>query len=111
MSFEYKHSLFKKVAHDVYNTKNVLLSLATKHQQWMAYHLDERSLFKSYLNIEKVKAAQVLSLDSPHRNAVLTKFPHADTVVISCKVQLFGTEYAQIMIIMAGQSVILGKKT
>lgn len=103
MRFESKHGLFKKVARDVHNTKNLLLSLATKHQQLMAYHLDGQSHFKSDINIEKVKAAQVSSWDSSHRNAILAKFPNADTVNMSCKVQLFGTEYAQNMIVMSGQ--------
>lgn len=103
MRFESKIGLFKKVARDVHNTKNLLFSLATKHQQLMAYHLDGQSLFKSD-NIEKVKTVQLSSLDSSSRNAVLTKFPNADTVNIACKVQLFGTEYAQNMILMAGQS-------
>lgn len=69
----------------------------------MAYHLDGQSLFKPDINIEKVKAAQVSSLDSPHRNAILAKFPNADTVNMFCKVQLFGTEYAPNMIVMSGQ--------
>lgn len=104
MRFISKQGLFKKVARDVHNTKNLLFSLAIKHQQLMAYHLDGQSLFKSDINTEKVKTVQVSSLDSSSRNAVLTKFPNADTVNIACKVQLFGTEYAQNMILMAGQS-------
>lgn len=103
MRFESKHGLFKKVARNVHNTKNLLLSLATKHQQLMAYHLDGQSLFKADINIEKVKAVRVSSLDSPRRNAILAKFPNVDIVNMSCKIQLFGTEYAQNMIIMSGE--------
>lgn len=34
----------KTIAHDGRNVKNVLRSLATKHQQLMAYHLDGQNL-------------------------------------------------------------------
>lgn len=104
MRFESKHSFFKKVARDVHNMKNVLLSLATKHQQLMAYHFDGQSLFKSDMYIDKVNAIQVSCLDVHQRNAVKAKFPHADTVSVAGKVQLFGTEYSQNMIVMAGYS-------
>ena len=70
----------------MHNTKNVLLTLATKHQQLMVYHLDGENIFGSDINIEKVKAAQVSSLDSPHKEGIIAKFPNADTVNISCKV-------------------------
>lgn len=104
MRFESKHGIFKKVARDVHNMKNVLLSLATKHQQLMAYHFDGQSLFKSDMYIDKVKAIQVSSLDVHQRNAIRTKFPHAETVSVAGKVLLFGTEYAQNMIVTSGYS-------
>lgn len=103
MRFESKHGLFKRVARNVHNTKNVLMSLATKHQQLMAYHLDGQSVFKSDLYIDKVRAVQVGSLDIAQRSAVLRKFPDVETVSVTRKVQFFGTEYGQGMIITAGQ--------
>lgn len=102
MRFESKHSVFKRVARNVH-MKNVLMSLATKHQQLMAYHLDGQSVFKSDLYIDKVRAVQVGSLDIAQRSAVLRKFPDVETVSVTRKVQFFGTEYGQGMIITAGQ--------
>ena len=45
MRCESKHSFFKKVVHDIHNFKNVLLTLSSKHQQMMAYHLDGQNVF------------------------------------------------------------------
>lgn len=70
----------------------------------MAYHLDGQGFLKSDLYIEKLKAVQVSSLDIAQRCAVLRKFPNVDIVCISTEASLFGTEYAQEMIITAGHS-------
>lgn len=47
--FEAKHSCFKRVVHDVQNFKNILLTLATKHQLTLAYYLDLPSLRSSLI--------------------------------------------------------------
>ncbi len=44
MRYESKHNFFKRVVHDVVNFKNILLTVATQHQQMMAYYLDGKSL-------------------------------------------------------------------
>lgn len=48
MRFEGKHRFFKRVVHDAQNLKNVLLTLARRHQYMMAYHLSSPSFFKPY---------------------------------------------------------------
>lgn len=54
MRFEPKHSFFKKVVRDTQNFKNILVSLASKHQLMVAYHLDS-NLFKHHVHVESVK--------------------------------------------------------
>ncbi len=50
--------LKKKVVNDTHNFKNVLLSLATKHQQMFAYFLEGHSLFKPQLYVESLKVVE-----------------------------------------------------
>ena len=103
MRSESKHSVFKRIARDLHNTKNLELSLGTKHQQFMAYYLDGQSLFQSNLYIEKISTVQIGPLNSSHKSAVSSKYPYNNTVCLTSKVQLFGTEYAEGMVVSAGQ--------
>lgn len=103
MRFESKHSFFKKIVHDTHNFKNVLLTLSTKHQQMMAYHLDGHSLFKSKLYVESVKVVKISSLEETLRAVIKRKYPDQETVSLSKDVRLHGTQYVEGMIISAGQ--------
>ena len=105
MRFEAKHSFFKKVIHDTHNWKNVLLTLSSKHQQMMAYHLDNENLFKTKLYVEKVKVIRVSELDPLLKCAIQKKYPHLDSVSLSKSVHLHGTQYAEGMIYLRGSAV------
>lgn len=101
--FEAKHSFFKKVVHDTHNFKNVLHTLATKHQQMSAFYLEGHSLFKPQLYVENVKVVEISSLDTTLRVAVTKKCPHKKTVSLCSDVRLQGVRYFRDMIISAGQ--------
>ena len=105
MRFEAKHSFFKKVIHDTHNWKNVLLTLSSKHQQMMAYHLDNENLLKTKLYVEKVKVIRVSELDPLLKCAIQKKYPHLDSVSLSKSVHLHGTQYAEGMIYLQGSAV------
>lgn len=61
MRFEAKHRLFKKVVYDTHNWRNVLLIHSSKHQQMMAYHLDNQKCFKPKLYLDNVKVFRLCS--------------------------------------------------
>lgn len=103
MRFDSKHSVFKRIAHDLINTKNLQVSLGRKHQQFMAYYLDGQSLFQSNFYIKKISTVHIESLNSSQKSAVSRKYPYHNTVCLTSKVQLFGTEYAEGMVVLAGQ--------
>lgn len=103
MRFESKHSFFKKVVHDVFNFKNVLLTLFSKHQQMMAYYIDGQNLFKPKLYIGSVDRVKISSLEEKPRTAIEKKYPHQDTVSLAKDVHLYGTQYVKGMIVSAGQ--------
>lgn len=48
MRFEGKHRFFKRVVHDTQNFKNVLKTLADRHQYMVAYHLSASGFFKLF---------------------------------------------------------------
>lgn len=101
MRFEAKHSFFKKIVHDTHNFKNVLLMLATKHQQMIAYYLDGQSVFKPQRYVEGVKVVAIASLDATKRSAVSLKYPHQESVSLSSDVHLHGVRYVEGMVISA----------
>lgn len=102
MRFEAKHSFFKTVVHDVQNFKNILVTLASKHQLMVAYHLDS-NLFRQRIHVENVRVVQVTSLDATWRDTVQRRCSHLTTVSLSSDVQVDGIRYREGMIISAGQ--------
>lgn len=54
MRFEGKHKFFKRVIRTAQNFKNVAMTLATKHQKAVSYHLDCSSFFRPSVEMSKV---------------------------------------------------------
>lgn len=46
MRFEGKHKVFKKIVRDTHNYKDVLKTLAERHQNMMAFYLSSQRFFK-----------------------------------------------------------------
>lgn len=103
MRFEAKHSFFKKVVHDVHNFKNILLTLATKHQLMMAHYLSGPSLFSPSLSVQNIKTVSTCSLDIPQRNVVKNKYPHLQMLSLASDVHMYGTLFSEGMILSAGE--------
>lgn len=99
MRFEAKHSYFKSVVHDVRNFKNILLTLAAKHQLMMAHYLDVPSLFPPVISVQKVKHVRTCTLDVQQKAAVLQKYPHRRDVSLTPDVHLNGTHYSKGMVL------------
>lgn len=102
MRFEAKHSFFKRVVHDTQNFKNILVTLAFKHQLMVAYHLDS-NLFKHHIHAECVKVVAVASLDGSWREAFQRMCSHLNSVSLASDVQVDGIRYREGMVISAGQ--------
>lgn len=63
MRFEGKHKFFKRAICNAQNFKNVAMTLATKHQKAVSYHLDCSSFFRS--SVEMTKVTPVLLASFP----------------------------------------------
>ena len=63
MRFEGKHKFFKKAIRNTQNFKNVAMTLATKHQKAVSYHLDCSAFFKP--SVEMTRVTPVLLASFP----------------------------------------------
>ncbi|KAL0994521.1 hypothetical protein UPYG_G00123420 [Umbra pygmaea] len=67
MRFEAKHRFFKRVVHDAQNFKNILKTMAIRHQHMMAYHLAAPSFFKPKTQASRVDSVLVSALPESER--------------------------------------------
>ncbi|KAL2101492.1 hypothetical protein ACEWY4_003253 [Coilia grayii] len=72
--FEAKHSFFKKVVRNTGNFKNVLQTLATRHQLMLSYYLEMPTIFKPNIETGRVSVVPVAILDATIREAIWNKF-------------------------------------
>lgn len=103
MRFEGKHSFFKRVMHDTHNFKNVLKTLATRHQYMMAYHLNALLYFRPHTQSSSVTSFQVSTLPQVAKDFIETK-TDSQNIYSTSKVSINGTEYANGMFISVGQA-------
>lgn len=75
MRFEAKHSYFKQVVRHTNCFKNVPLSLATKHQLMISYHLRSSSIEKNPLQVTNVSTVPVDVFERRNGSDYCTEIP------------------------------------
>lgn len=103
MRFEAKHSFFKRVVRYTNSFRNVLLSLASKHQMMMAYYLHADAL-KPALCVSKVTSIQLALLHVEIQESFKEAYPTQTTVELTNVVSFHGTKYAVGMILPYGST-------
>lgn len=98
--FESKHSFFKRVVRHTPNFKNVLLSLATRHQLMIGYHL-HASPEKTSLYVNKVSNMQLELLHVDVQQAI-RNISNQASVPLTTSVTYCGTVYKVGMILPYG---------
>ncbi len=98
MRFEAKHSLFKKVARHTNCFKNIMLTLAAKHQQMIAYQIHSCSLKKSTLEVTSVSTLPVDVLKEVV-TVLRLKYPGINEVHLAKNVTNNGINYITGMLI------------
>ena len=101
MWFEAKHRFFKIVVHDTQNFKNVLKTMAVRHQHMMAYHLAAPSFFKPGAQASRVDSVLVSALPEVAMAHIKT-LTTSDTIYQTSKVTVDGTEYVCGMFLSVG---------
>lgn len=102
MRFEGKHSFFKKVVKQTSCFKNVPLSLATRHQMTISYHLSAPCLNKSDLEVSAVSTLPVDLLKEEIAQVIRQKFSDKPEVHLTQCVTYKGITYRKGMILAHG---------
>ena len=102
MRFEAKHSFFKRVVRRTTCFKNVLLSLAQRHQFLMAHHLHMCSFPKSPLEVANVSTLPIDVLKEDIAFALKRRHPELDCVCLAKNATYSGLNYRNGMIIAHG---------
>ncbi|XP_063047290.1 uncharacterized protein LOC134441029 isoform X1 [Engraulis encrasicolus] len=102
LRFESKHSFFKRVVKHTNCFKNVPLTLASKHQFMLAFHMTSPSYGKSTLDVPHVSTVPVSVLKEDVAQAFLAKFPNASVVRLTKRACSSGIHYEKGMIVTYG---------
>lgn len=102
MRFEGKHSFFKRVVRHTHSFRNILFSLAMKHQLMIAYHLNGRNIVHQPLQVTKMSNVEFAVLRDDIRRAVQKKFPDKSSCQVANTVFCSGTKYSTGMILAHG---------
>lgn len=108
MRFEAKHRFFKRVVHDTQNFKNILKTMAVRHQHMMAYYLAAASFFKPKIQAYKIDSVLVSTLPDIAQ-VHIGEHTTSDTIYQTSKVAIDGTEYVCGMFLSVGDSGGLSK--
>lgn len=102
MRFEGKHRFFKRVVHDTQNFKNVLKTLATRHQHMVAYHLSAPSFYKPHQQTSSVCSVLVSVLPEIARQHIEQK-TDSNMIYSTLRIIIDGTNYDVGMFVSVGQ--------
>ncbi|KAK0131259.1 Sterile alpha motif domain-containing protein 3 [Merluccius polli] len=103
MRFEAKHSFFKRIVRHTTNFRNVLLSLATKHQLMLAYHLQETGA-KPILCVTKLSSVPIEVLHVQIQETLRKALPTVTVVQLSHAVSYRGMKYSVGMVLCYGST-------
>ena len=103
MRFEAKHSFFKQVVRHTNNFRNVLMSLASKHQMMMAYSSQGNAL-KPAVCVTKISSLPLDILDTGIQQSFKALYPTETSVNLTNVATLHGTKYAAGMVLPYGST-------
>ena len=102
--FEAKRSFFKQVARHTNNFRNIALTLASKHQQLISYHLHSSSLSASNVEVTNVSIVPVDVLNEEVVLALRLKYPDISQVNLTKNVTTKGINYRNGMFLAFGST-------
>ena len=101
MRFEGKHKIFKKIIRDTNNYKNVLKTLAERHQSMMAFYLSSPRFFKPSVQTSKVESVYVDSLPVD-THMLISSMTDSSSVYRTKQVTIEGTTFVTGMFVCTG---------
>lgn len=104
MRFEAKHSFFKQIVKHTSCFKNVPLTLASKYQLIIAFHINSPSYGKSSLDVPSVSTVPVDVLKEEVAQAIRSKYPNTSEVHLAKNASSSGIAYSKGMIVAYGSA-------
>lgn len=102
MHFEGKHKFFEKAIRNVQNFKNIAMTLATKHQKAVSYHLDCSSFFRPSVEMTKVTPVLLASFPLNVQRVIVQNITKPESVLNASSVCVDGIKYHPGMILSTG---------
>lgn len=102
MRFEGKHKFFKKAIRNAQNFKNVAMTLATKHQKAVSYHLDCSAFFKPSVEMTRVTPVLLASFPLNVQRVFARDIAKVESVLDVSSVCIDGIMYHPGMILSFG---------
>jgi len=102
MRFESKHGYFKRVLQESHCFKNMLMTMAEKHQLLIAYHLSAPTYFTPDNFVPESPEVAVSVLSEECQQAILKVADSAVSVAIANFVKVSGTKYCPGMVVVTG---------
>ncbi|XP_051813200.1 uncharacterized protein LOC127536542 isoform X4 [Acanthochromis polyacanthus] len=104
MRFEAKHKYFKQIVKHTSCFKNLPLTLASKHQFMIAFHISSPSYGKPCLDVPCVSTVPVDLLKDEVARAIHLKYPNTDEVNLAKNATYWGIAYSKGMIVAHGSA-------
>lgn len=108
MRFEGEHKVFKKIVRDTNNYKNVLKTLAERHQNMMAFYLSSQRFFKPPVQTSNVESIFIESLPID-THPVLSSITDGSSVYGTKQATIQGTTFVVGMFVCSGSHAALPK--
>lgn len=102
MRFEAKHSFFKQIARHTNCFKNIALTLSTKHQLMLAFHLHSSGLKRASFEVTSVSPVPVEVLNKEIACTIKQRYPETTEVSLAKSVNAYGVSYKTGMILARG---------
>ncbi|CAL9691333.1 unnamed protein product [Knipowitschia caucasica] len=104
MRFEAKHRFFKRIVRQTGCFRNILMTMAKKHQAMIAYHTHDCNNQRPALSLSKKTDIPVDLLKDSIRESFARKFPGEDLVTMTNKATILGTDYNVGMLLPFGST-------
>lgn len=104
MRFEAKHSFFKKVVRQTGCFRNILKSLAKKHQSMIAYHLHGSTVTKPAVSLSKLSRVPLEVVNETIQDFFSHTFPDETVVHLTNSLQSHGLSYNIGMVLVYGST-------
>lgn len=105
MRFEAKHHFFKKIVRQTSCFRNVLKSMANKHQSMISYTLYDPDVRKCAITVTKMSSIPIDIANQDIQKYMLKEFPAEKVVHLASKAEYHGTFYSAGMMLAYGSTI------